>query len=308
MEYKHTFTVFTPTYDRAYTLHRVFNSLKEQTFRDFEWLIVDDGSTDNTESLVKGWEKEVDFPIRYYYQENSGHQMAFNRGVKEAFGGLFLRFDSDDACLPNALECFKNHWDQIPVDVKNSFVGITSLCQNHHKKLIGTKFPQDVFDSDLLELKYKYKVKGEKWHLYRTDVLIDYPYPPVGNYLPPSVFRQAIALKYKTRFINQPLLIYFEMEEGRTDQISTNWTKEQSDGFAYYHQTVLNDQINWFSVAPKEFFRSAVHFSRFSFVSGKNVFQQAKELRSQLGKILWLLALPVGFLVFYKDRMKFSKK
>ena len=308
MEYKYTFTVFTPTFNRAYTLDRVFKSLKEQTFRDFEWLIVDDGSTDDTESLVESWRKEVDFPVRYFYQKNSGHQMAFNRGVKEAFGELFLRFDSDDACLPNALECFKNHWDQIPDDVRNSFVGVSSLCQNQHGKLIGTRFPQDVLNSDLLELKYKYKVTGEKWHLYRTDVLIDYPYPPVGNYLPTGVFREAIAIKYKTLFINQQLLIYYVMEEGRTDQISKNWTKKQSVGFAYYHKTILNDQIKWFFHAPKEFFRSAVHYSRFSFLSGKNFFQQVRELQNFFGIFLWSLTLPIGFCVYCKDNIKYSKK
>ena len=103
------FTVFTPTYNRAYTLHRVYESLKAQTYRDFEWLIVDDGSNDNTRELIQKWQNESLFSIRYIYQQNSGKHIAFNRAVREAKGELFLTLDSDDACVEEALERFKYH-------------------------------------------------------------------------------------------------------------------------------------------------------------------------------------------------------
>lgn len=90
-----TFTVFTPTYNRAHTLLRVFSSLQAQTFQDFEWLIVDDGSTDGTEELIKHWGSESHFPVRYFKQENRGKHVAFNRGVREATGQFFLPLDSD---------------------------------------------------------------------------------------------------------------------------------------------------------------------------------------------------------------------
>src|ERR1700736_1708087 len=91
------FTVFTPTYNRAHTLHRVFNSLKAQSFRDFEWVLVDDGSTDNTEELAELWIKTADFPIRYFWQKNSGKHIAYNFGIREARGQMFAVLDSDDA-------------------------------------------------------------------------------------------------------------------------------------------------------------------------------------------------------------------
>lgn len=105
--YKYTFTVFTPTYNRWHTLHRVYYSLSSQTFKDFEWLIVDDGSTDDTKNLVQNWQKKSKFTIRYYYQPNLGKTAALNRGVKLALGKLFLILDSDDGCIPKALEKFK---------------------------------------------------------------------------------------------------------------------------------------------------------------------------------------------------------
>jgi glycosyltransferase involved in cell wall biosynthesis len=101
-----TFTVFTATYNRAHTLHRVYESLKEQTYRQFEWLIVDDGSTDTTRTLVETWQQEANFLISYYYQENQGKHVAINRGVQEARGEYFLIIDSDDTCVPQTLERF----------------------------------------------------------------------------------------------------------------------------------------------------------------------------------------------------------
>ncbi len=99
---QHVFTVFTATFNRAHVLHRVYHSLRAQTFRDFEWLVVDDGSTDGTGALVEAWRAEADFPIRYRYQENRGKHVACNRAVAEARGRFFLTLDSDDACVPQA--------------------------------------------------------------------------------------------------------------------------------------------------------------------------------------------------------------
>ena len=110
------FTVFTPTHDRAHTLVRVFSSLKAQTFRSFEWVIVDDGSTDKTETLVRSWISAVDFSISYHRQPQGGKHRATNRGVALAKGALFLTLDSDDACVPTALERLYHHWSQIPAD------------------------------------------------------------------------------------------------------------------------------------------------------------------------------------------------
>src|SRR5688572_23550113 len=106
----YTFTVFTPTHNRAHTLQRVYDSLRGQTFRDFEWLIVDDGSKDGTDRLAAAWARSADFEIRYRRQPNRGKHVAFNAGVRDARGELFLPLDSDDACVPRALERFIHHW------------------------------------------------------------------------------------------------------------------------------------------------------------------------------------------------------
>ncbi|MBD1906687.1 glycosyltransferase family 2 protein [Funiculus sociatus GB2-A5] len=299
--YQYVFTAFTPTYNRAYTLHRVYESLKAQTYRDFEWLIVDDGSTDNTCELVEQWHKEADFPIRYLYQENSGKYIAWNRGVQEARGKLFLCFDSDDACVPEALERLKYHWDSIPEPRKSIFSSVVCLCEERNGKLIGTRFPQEITDSDYLEIHYKFKVKGDKWGFDKTEILSRFPFPVLKGekLIGESLVWNAIARNnFKTRFVNEVLKIVEYLPDGLT---RTTVGSKHALGTAFAHASSLNEDIGWFRYAPLTFFRSAVHYSRFSFHVGVTILKQFEGIKTRLGKILWFVALPLGYLVYIKD-------
>src|SRR6478752_7327190 len=133
----HTFTVFTSTRNRAHTLDRPFRSLQAQTFRDFEWLIIDNGSTDGTPELVARYQAEADFPIRYLWQEDAGKHGSVNRAAPIAEGAFFLILDSDDGCVPVALERFKYHWDQIPADRRARFTGVTAHCLDESGEVVG---------------------------------------------------------------------------------------------------------------------------------------------------------------------------
>lgn len=297
---KFVFTVFTATYNRAHTLHRVYESLKAQTYLDFEWLIVDDGSTDDTRQLVEQWQQEAEFPIRYIYQENSGKHIAFNRGVREANGELFLNFDSDDSCVNEALERFKYHWDKIQIDQKGNFSAVTCLCKYENGKIVGDRFPSNYTDSDPLEMSYRFKIKGEKWGFHRTNVLRQFPFPKISDQrvVPENVVWYQIARKYKMRLVNEPLRIYFE---GADQLTKTGSAKIHALGLAFYHKEVLNTNLDYFRFAPIEFLRSAVHYSRFSFHLQTNLFNQFMSIHPALGKILWVIALPLGYIVYFKD-------
>ena len=107
-------TVFTPSYNRAHTLHRAYDSLCRQPGVDFEWLIVDDGSTDGTAELVNGWAAQAKFPIRYVWQSNRGKHVAINHAVRLCKTPYFIILDSDDACVPGALARVLHAWDTLP--------------------------------------------------------------------------------------------------------------------------------------------------------------------------------------------------
>ena len=126
----------------------VYDSLTAQTFRDFEWLVVDDGSTDGTRALIEAWRDEADFPIRYYHQKNQGKHVAYNHSVPHARGRFFLTLDSDEACVPHALEKLKLYWDTTEI---NQGWPLPCCAWTRRGRVVGDRFPHRITDSDSLE-------------------------------------------------------------------------------------------------------------------------------------------------------------
>lgn len=294
------FTVLTATYNREKTLHRVYDSLCAQTYKDFEWLVVDDGSQDGTRLVLQRWAEKADFPIRYVYQDNAGKHVAFNRGVQDARGELLIVLDSDDGCVPEALERLAWHWDSIPAKRRTGFAGVTVLCVDQYGNRIGTPFPKDRMDSDALEIRYRYKVRGEKWGFNRTEILRLYPFPEEyqRTYIPEDIVWNQIARKYKTRFVNENLRIYWI--EGQS-MVHGQEAEKNAIGGCMEHMYRLNNEIDWFFYAPITFLKSAVHYGRFSFHLGRGPIGQFTSLKRWPGRALWLLAMVPAFFAYKRD-------
>lgn len=289
------FTVFTPTYNRAKTLHRVYESLQQQTFRDFEWIIVDDGSTDDTKSIVDIWQKHSKFPIRYIWQQNGHKKSAFNHGVRLARGDLFLSADSDDRFSPTALERFIYHWIKIPEKERNNFAGVCGLCQDEQGNIVGTLFPGDWgIDSDSLEIYYRFAVRGEKWGFCRTDVLRAHPFPEhLPGHVPEGVIWTAIAARYKTRFVNEALRIYFRDAENRLTRPIT--PGHHAIGHLYWKRVVLSFEIRWFWRSPAHFAIEAARWTRFRLhLDGAQAQQDRFWPASLGGGLLVVFMAPLG--------------
>jgi glycosyltransferase involved in cell wall biosynthesis len=297
-----TFSVFTPTYNRAHTLPRVYEALKAQTYRDFEWLIVDDGSTDDTESLVRGWQQEGIIPIQYVWQENAGKHMAVNHGVDVARGEFFLFLDSDDACVPQALERFKHHWDSIPDDEKENFSAVTALAQDPQGEIVGSRFPFDPTDSDSLEIRFKYGVTGEKWGFHRTDVLRRFPNPRFAGEkaLPEALLWNRIALSYKTRYVNEPLEIYFPAPNGWGAN-SRRIRARSPHGTRYFYLEFISMD---YPIPRLKLLREYANYIRYSYHAHIGIGRQVADAPSFL---YWLLAWPLGVAVYLGDRRLIRK-
>jgi glycosyltransferase involved in cell wall biosynthesis len=295
-----TFTVFTPTFNRAHVLHRVWESLSAQSFRDFEWLVVDDGSTDGTDALVAAWTREADFPVRYLSQANSGKAAAFNRGVAAATGRLFLTLDSDDSCVATALERFHLHWESIPRVEREEFVGVTALGRTPNGAIHGTPFPRDVFDSDSIAIRFQHRVKGDKWGFSRVDVLRAFPFPTStdSKFVSESVVWYAIARNYRTRFVNEPLWIY-HIDDGGDHLSSLRY--DVVAGRLGYHDYVLNEMSDWMVPGFREFMKSAVNYARYSFDLGRSVRDQLRSVRPTQSRVAASLALPAGYILARRD-------
>lgn len=307
------FTVFTPTYNRKATIGRVFESLLKQTLKDFEWLIVDDGSTDGTRELVEGWTNapEVDFPIRYVWQENAHKKVAHNRAVKEATGELLLVFDSDDRCIPEALERFWAHWQAIPPESRKDFVGVCGLCQNEKGEIVGDYFPGgDYIDSDSLEMQYRYRVGGEKWGAMRTDVLRAYPFrEDLPGLVPEGTVWGAIARTYRTRFFNEALRVYMQDVEGliaRSGQVVD--PARNAVGAAYAKQQYLTHNVIYFRYSPVWFFLEAARLTRF-WLQMPRVQRGLVRFwpESWVGRFLAVAASPLGVGMWVRDRWRWGK-
>jgi glycosyltransferase involved in cell wall biosynthesis len=279
----------------------VYESLKNQTFKDFEWLVVDDGSSDGTADLIKGWQAEGLLTIRFFYQENKGKHVAFNRGVAEAQGELFLSLDSDDACVPSALERFNYHWHGIPVAEREHFSGVTCLCMNAEGEIVGTRFPATVMDTDPIALAVKHKVKGEKWGFHRTEILRQYPFPVFSGerFVPEGVVWNRIGRKYKLRFIDEPLRIYEYLSDGLTASIVRIRAHSPLGARLYYFEFLqLAVPLQCKSKAFINYFRYSAH--------SKVPLRVA--LRDLARPFPGLLLLPFGYLFYFADCRAINKR
>jgi len=297
------FTVFTATHNRETTLHRVYESLVIQTFRDFEWLIVDDGSDDGTALMIAQWQREAEFPIRYFYQPNAGKHMAFNKGVKLGAGEFFLSIDSDDGCKPYALERFKAVWDSIPDAQRSRFSAVTALAEDQHGQESGSRFPADVLDSDPRELLYRYQPTGDKWGFHRTAVLRQFPFPQVEGlkYVPESIVWCAIGKQFKTRYVNEVLLINYR-DEGNAN-LSTLNLRKAARGFVIRDVAALEGDLDIFWMAPWLFAKRAVNVTRFSLLGGLGSSYVVK-MKGLRPKLLVLALAPLGLLMWAVDVLK----
>ena len=172
-------SVITPTFNRGDVLYRVYDSLKNQTYKDFEWIVVDDGSEDNTRNIVNGYIQDNLFPIKYYYQSNNGKHIALNEGMKLADGEMIAIADSDDSFTNDSFQIMIEAWDNLGPN-KEFYRGITCGCYDPDtNEPIGHICDGDYVDYLGLDATYKYKVNFEMWGINRKDLMLKYPFPNI---------------------------------------------------------------------------------------------------------------------------------
>lgn len=223
-------TVFTPTYNRAYILEKLYRSLQRQSFRDFEWLIVDDGSSDNTEEVVARWQLEGnDFPIRYYKKENGGKCRAINYGVDLAEGELFFNVDSDDYLTDDALEKVASWVETLPRD--GSFCGVVGNLGTAPDQTPNTPIDGPWRDGNLLERYADYTanpIDGERAPVFFTEIQKKYKYPefPGEKFVTPAVtWNRMAADGYKVRVFDDIIWVYEYQPDGLTANVGRNFIK-----------------------------------------------------------------------------------
>lgn len=233
-------TIFTPTYNRAYILGTLYESLKRQTSMDFKWIIVNDGSTDNTDQLVNTWLSENNFQIIYYKQNNSGKHIAINSGVNLCDTELFFCVDSDDYLTDDAIEKVLTLWRD-KGENKGHISGIVALRKYHNNSIIGTPFPKYLETSTLGDLYKKHSVTGDKVVIYKTEVLKKFPFPQFAGekFLVESLIYDRIDREYNMLLLNNAIYYCEYLPDGLSQDFRELYRKNPRGFLEYFNQSFV---------------------------------------------------------------------
>jgi glycosyltransferase involved in cell wall biosynthesis len=304
---RRAFTVFTPTYNRAHTLARVHASLLAQPAELFEWLVVDDGSTDGTEELLATLGAASAFPVRVIRQANAGKHSAHNRAIESAAGELTVILDSDDELLPGALEILWKAWESISAVERHRYSGVMGNSVDSTGEIVGAPFPRDEIDGHFLPMVANGTIVGDKIPCYRTDVLRAFPFAaePAHEAIPEGTVWTRIGRDYLLRCVNQPVL---RVHQSDGDQHSL-MMKLRRPAFAaagrrMYALEVLGESRGPMLRHPLFLLRHAVIVVRMSLHLGEGPGEQFRTLPNTISRLLWAAALPVGVFAWLVDRRR----
>lgn len=286
-------TVFTPTYNRAGLLGRLYESLTQQSFTDFEWIIVDDGSADNTRDLVRQF-AATGFPMRYYYQENAGKHFAINRGVKEASGALFFILDSDDMIPEDALAIVAQKYETSKD--KSRIGGVAGRKAYFDGNLIGSAIGVNEEIMDVFDFRYKRKITGDMCEVFKTAVLKEFPFPEIKGekFCPEALVWNRIGTKYPLLWFNAPIYLAEYQPEGLTARIFEVRKKSP------VATTICYQELSQAPISLAFRFRALINYWRFAYYLKKPFRDKLKAV----DPLLSLFALPVAGLMYLNDKRK----
>lgn len=277
-------TIFTPAYNRDDTLEETYNSLCHQTNKNFVWLIVDDGSTDNTQKKVEEWQKNDNgFGIRYIYKENGGMHTAHNTAYENIDTELNVCIDSDDFMPYDAVEKILSFWEKYG---NGKYAGIVGLDQFKDGKIIGTKFNEK---ETTLSGFYARGGKGDKKLVYRTDIINKYPPYPVfeGEKYVALAYKYILCDQdYKLLTMNEPLVTVEYREDGSSRNMYRQYMKNPK-GFAFYRKVCMMYQPKL-----KRRFIECIHY-----VSSCRIAKEKNIVGNSPKRLMTLCAYPLGVLL-----------
>ena len=289
---KPTITVFTPTYNRSYTLHLCYESMLRQTSKDFEWLIIDDGSSDNTKQLVEEWmKKDNGFNIRYIYKENGGMHTAHNKAYENIYTELNMCIDSDDYLTDNAIEVIVDFWKK---NGTSNYGGIIALDIHQNGDIVGDGLPNKKYTTYYDY--YEFEGVGDKKVIYRTDVMKKYPpYPEYkGEKFVGLCYKYLLADQdYPLLILNKPVCVVEYLEDGSTNNILEQFINNPK-GYIFLRKERMK-----YCKSFKWQFKSCIHY-----VSRCIMLKNKKFIKESPRKLMTILATPLGITLYFYIKLK----
>ena len=289
------FTIFTPTFNRKELLEKLYKSLQKQTFKDFEWLIVDDGSADGTKEKAEEFLSEKKLDIKYYFKENGGKQRAYNFATDKANGELFICLDSDDEYVGNGLETILKYWKKY--EKNSNIAGMGYLSTYPNREVIGSSFPEKEVISTQFDIYNKYGVKGDKGLMFRTEIIKKYKFPVFDDekFITEAVVYNRICEKYKMVYVNEKIEIKEYQEDGLTAKYN-NLLLRNPKGQALYHNEINTQNLSF----KQKVLNNAVYY-KFCRVAG---YKFGKIFKESKNKLFLMFALPIGEYMWQKEKNK----
>lgn len=300
------FTICIPTYNREGLLGRAIESILNQSYNDYEILVIDDGSTDNTEDVVVKY-MDVYSNIRYFKKENGGKYTALNLAFSVAKGILFLILDSDDILLPNTLAMMIEIWNKMNKEEKELFCGIMGRCESMEGTLIGKPFPYSPFVSSYVDFHYISGPYGDACECIRTDILRQYQFPVYENeqFMAESRIMDRIGVLYKLYCINNK----FKRAEYQTDGITSNILALKIDNIQSTLEKYVDlidyvfpktaERLKWSSVL-----RTWINYWRYVFHDKSAIGRRVQSCY----KFIAVVSLPLGYAIYIIDKFKLRKR
>ena len=280
-------TIFTPTYNRANLLKNLYNSLKNQTSFNFLWMVIDDGSTDDTEQMVANWRKEcTEFEIEYYKKENGGLQSGYVEAIKHLDTELAMCIDSDDCATPNAVELVEDAWNKCN---QKKYAGLFGLDCYENGKILGGYFPREQTDVNLIDLCIGKQIRKEpdRALVIRSDLYKEakpakrYPGERTMN---ATYLHLQISEKYDFVILNSPLIVVNYQPDGLTKG-KQNHYKNAPNTYADWRLYMMSLK----GASIKFYFRHAIHYVSSCLFAKRPIF--SNECKH---KVIVFLALPFG--------------
>lgn len=290
------FSILTATYNRATTLPKLYASLCRQEFIDFEWVIVDDGSLDDTEHVVGKWIKDSKVEIKYFKQSNGGKHRALNAGMKLIDSEWVAIIDSDDYITDDCLDRAAYYIKDLSLDADGSIAGLIFLSQTADGEVVGDSFPFDIYKGKTYEYYGRYRIKGDKFDFYKTSVLKKFPFPEFEKekFIAEGVVWNRINKKYNCWFVNEAHQVV-EYQEGGLSWNSIKLRSESPNGAVTLYAEGID--LNVSLVAKLKY---ASNYFRFIFHGGKSI------LLDKFSCIL-IAGVLVGALLYVKDKFYLSR-
>ena len=283
-------TIFTPTYNRKYILPKLYNSLVNQTNKNFTWLIVDDGSTDGTEELVNNWITEGKIKIEYIYQINAGKMQAHNKGVLNTKTELFLCVDSDDHVTEQTVEDIITSYKEWQTN--DDLAGIVAYRGRDSQQPLGNEFPQDVNISKLDDL-YKNGFKGDTSLVYRTKILQQYLFPKIEGekFITENFIYTQIDQSYQLVVLPKIFIVCEYLDDGYSKNIYKVFNRNPKGMALYYN---LKTKLATNVIERIKYSIAYVCYSRIA--KNTNAFKESN------CKVCYVLAFIPGILLYLKRK------